>query len=86
MLRRCRNLALGWIQMPRVRETEASCDWDVELEATVVIGSRAHIVTIVLGGGPRCMCCLVVVNECVGSEWGKWSLVDIETAINFLVG
>ncbi len=37
-------------------------------------------------GGPGCMCCWVVVNECFGPEWGKWYLVEIETAVDFLVG
>ena len=55
MLQRYRNLAVGWIQMPRVRETEVSRGWDVESEAPVVIGSRAYIVTIGCVGGAGCM-------------------------------
>ena len=51
-----------------------------------MIGSWAYIVPISRVGDPGCMCCWVVVNECFGPEWGKWYLVEIETAVDFLVG
>jgi hypothetical protein len=54
MLRRYRDLAVGWIQMPRVGETESSHGWDIELEAPVVVGSRAYVVTIGCMGGSGC--------------------------------
>ncbi len=43
---------MGWIQTPYVGKTKSSCDWDVESEAMVVIGSQAHVVGCTLLG--RC--------------------------------
>ena len=77
---------MSWIQTLRVGEMEMSRGWDVESEALVVIGCRTQVVTIGCVGGPGCMCCWVVINECSGSKWGKRSLVEIEAAVDFLVG
>jgi hypothetical protein len=40
------NLAVGWVEAPRVGEAEALCCRNVELETSIMVGSRAYVVAI----------------------------------------
>jgi hypothetical protein len=52
MLQSNRDLGVGWVQTPCIREAEASCGRDVETEASVVVRGRAYIETIGCMGYP----------------------------------
>jgi hypothetical protein len=38
------NLAVGWVEAPRVGEAEASCCGNVELETSIMVVCRAYVV------------------------------------------
>jgi hypothetical protein len=67
MLQSNRDLAMGWISVPHVGETEALRGWDVELEAPVVVGGWADVETIGCMGHPGCTGCRVIINKCFSS-------------------
>jgi hypothetical protein len=46
MLRCNWNLAVGWVEVPRVGEAEALCCGNVELETSIMVVSRAYIVAV----------------------------------------
>ncbi len=48
------DLAVGWIQLPRVQESETACGWDIEPEAPVLVVGWANVETIGGMGGPQC--------------------------------
>ena len=52
----------------------------------VVVGSWAYALPIGCEEGPICTCFWVVINKCFGPKQGKWCLVKIEIAVDFLVG
>ncbi len=43
---------MGWVEAPRVGEVEALCGGNVELETSIVVGSRAYIVAVIGMGRP----------------------------------
>ena len=52
MLQSNRDLGVGWVKTPCIREAKALCDRDVETEASVVIRGRAYLETIGCMGCP----------------------------------
>ncbi len=40
------NLAVGWVEAPRVGEGEASCCGNIELKTSIMVVSRAYIVAV----------------------------------------
>ncbi len=63
------DLAVGWIQPPRVRESETACGRDIEPEAPVVVIGWANVETSGGVGGPRCTSGWVIEDKCFRAEW-----------------
>jgi hypothetical protein len=40
------NLAVGWVEAPRVGEVEALCGGNVESKSLIMVGSRAYVVVV----------------------------------------
>ncbi len=61
MLQSNSDLAVGWVQAPGVKEAEAACGRNVELEALVVVGGRFDGETVGCMWRPGCLGSWIVV-------------------------
>ncbi len=77
---------MGRIWLPSVGEMEATGRRDVEMQALVVINSGAHVETLSSMGCPGGLCGGIVVNQGLSTKGGNRHLVEIEWAVEFLVG
>ncbi len=55
MLQSNRDLGVGWVQKPCIREAEVLCGSDIEIEteAPVVVRGRAYIETLLVAWGTQ---------------------------------
>ncbi len=86
MFRCNRDLAMGRVQLLRVHKAEMLISQNVEMKITVVIAGWANVETV---GCMRCSGgshCGIVINQCFCPKRGKGHLVEIEWAIESLVG
>jgi hypothetical protein len=74
------------VQPPRVRKAEMPSRRDVEMKTTLVVVGRSNVETVSCLRRPGGSYCGIVVNQCFFPGRGKGHFVEIERAINFLVG
>ena len=69
-----------------VGEAETAGCWDVELETAVVIDCWTNVKTICCMGSPGSRSGRAVVNQCFRAEQSKRHFVEVEWAVEFMVG
>ncbi len=80
-----RDLAVGWIQPPRVQESETACGRDIETEALVAVVGWANVETISGMGGPPCTSGWVIEDKCFCAKWCMGYLIKIKCPVEFLI-
>ncbi len=60
--------------------------WDVEMQTKVVISHGADIESISSMWCSRSPCGRIIVHQCLSTQRGKRSLVEVKRAIELVVG